>query len=301
MQKTIFLLLLLCHVGLLAQNNVTLHCIVENKGSGTLTLHKNNYFIGPQVAEPFSKQSNNQFACVFNLDRNRIVQFHCNNKSAEIYLEPGDSLKFILDEKTFPATLQFSGKGAANNTFLFKFNQTFKNEFEKAFMEHRITSTTVDAYEMAAFNDRKKEKAFLMDYAEKNQLSAGFKTYLSQLIEYNYWNYLLAYPIVNANSNKGLTVNPLPAVMLENFDKSRVGNDTALIASSYRSFLSYFVTYFVSEANGFNKFTDLATSMQKKYYFANQNLKNEAFRFYLANYLYDECEKNPAEAVKKNF
>ena len=99
-----------------------------------------------------------------------------------------------------------------------------------------------------------------------------------------------ANPIINANSsNKILTVYGLPIVMLDVFTKVRVNNDSALICESYREFLKYYVIYFTSQANGFNKFTDYSISVDKKSALARERLTGKAYRRWLTRFTMDEC------------
>ncbi|MBL7891462.1 MAG: redoxin family protein, partial [Bacteroidia bacterium] len=114
-----------------------------------------------------------------------------------------------------------------------------------------------------------------------------------------YLNYLLAWPIVNANkSNSILTVAHLPAVMLDVLDKKTVSDEEAMISGSYRDFLVWFVTYFASEKNGFNKFTDFTVSAEKKYVVASDHLKGTPLLYYLTRFLFETGEKVNPETVK---
>lgn len=296
MKNLFFCIALLISTELFSQNKVTLSGTIDKAGPESVTITNDRYFLGKKQDVYTVPVKEGKYTSSFDLDRNRIVTVNYKDQSLKIYVEPGDSIDLSFQTSAAP---KISGRGAVHNQFLLKFNDQFKDDFNKTVMDGKIKSTGVDAFEMLLFNGRKKQMAFYNAYPEKNIFSPGFKAYMEQLIRYNYWNYLLGFPIVNANSNKGLTVTPLPTVMVEGFNKSLASNDTALISDSYRSFLMYYVTYFVSEANGFNKFTDYSVSMQKKYFFANQHLKKEAFNYYMTKYLVEECDKVEPETVKK--
>jgi thiol-disulfide isomerase/thioredoxin len=284
-----------------SSKTATLYGTIE-KGNGDLvTLIKNTWYLDKYSEAQTATIKESKYSLTMALDHSRLLKLSLKNKFVFLYVEPGDSINVSFDALTFPSGIKFSGKGGANNSFLIQFNETFKIATDKNALTVCIQSSAVDAYENNLFSEKKKEETYFDNYQNKAQLSTGFKTYVKQVIQYSYLNALLAYPIINANNNKGLTVTPLPNIMLEHFDKNTASNDSALTVDAYRSFLNYFVTYFVSEGNGFNKFTDLTISMQKKYYFANQYLKNESFRFFLARYLMDECERTSPETVKKIF
>src|SRR5205823_3715438 len=121
----------------------------------------------------------------------------------------------------------------------------------------------------AVFDNRKKQNDFFKSDPDHEKFTPAFSEFMQNTIAYRYWNLLLAYPIINANSNTGLTVKSLPTVMLEDLTKVQPGNDAALICESYREFLKYYVIYFTSQANGFNKFTDMSVSADKKFALAS--------------------------------
>lgn len=291
-----FLLFILCLFSLdsSGQGTAYLYGTVENSTEPVIvTIDK--YYLGRNTETVNATSNGKSFTTSIQLDKGRVAEMKYNGQPFRFYVEPGDSLQINFKGNS----AELSGKGSANNTFLQKFNEQFKDKFDKTAWEEKIKSTPVDAFEPQLFSDRKKQREFLNGYADKSKLSPGFTKYILHTIQFAYWGPLLAYPIVNANSNKGLTVTPLPAVMLEGFDKNTISNDTALTSEAYRYFLTYFVTYFTSEANGFNKFTDYSVSMQKKYFFANLHLKKESFNYFMSKYLLEECEKATPETVKK--
>jgi len=151
---------------------------------------------------------------------------------------------------------------------------------------------------MNIFNERKKQMDFLKNYPSKSELSNAFITLIEQTIKYNYYQLLLSFPIINANqSAQILTVKPLPDVMLEGVDKS-LFNDDALASPAYREFVYYYVIYFTSKANGYNKFKDLSMSMESKIATANQNLTPKTLIWYIAQFLNSDCEKVAPFTVK---
>jgi len=241
---------------------------------------------------------------LFNMDvslkRNRIADFTYEGQTIEIYLEPGNDLALKFKAGNLAQSIVFSGKGAAANEFKRKFDTAFAADFSSALMEEKMKNLAVDEFEMDIFNNRKRESAFYDSYPDKVTLSADFRKYMENRIRYNYLRFLLAWPIVNANkSNAILTVKPLPSAMMDVFEKINLSDDAAMICESYRNFLTYYVTYFASEKNGFNKFTDFTTSAEKKYVVASDRLKAEPLLFYLSNFLCEMGEKIDPETVKR--
>lgn len=96
-----------------------------------------------------------------------------------------------------------------------------------------------------------------------------------------------------------MTVSPLPEVMLEGLSKVKLNNDQALISDAYREFLKYYIIYFTSKANGFNKFQDPSLSADKKLAVAKDKLSGSSLAYWQARFITDECERLSPFMVKK--
>lgn len=258
-----------------------------------------NYLSLKQVVYKVSVKQN-EFSFEILLDRNRFVELSFNNQTLPIYLEAGDNLNVKFKADNMPVTAVFSSKGSANNIFNQKFNTQFKDDFSKLVFEEKMKTTPIDEFEILLFDNKKMQTKFYSEYSDKSMLSERFKQFVENQIKYNYLNQLLAYPIVNANvSNTITTVNPIPALMLEVVDKKKASDDEAIISEAYRSFITYFITYFTSELNSFNKFKDFTISAGKKYVIATDYLKSEPFAFYFTKFLLEMGEKINPETVKR--
>jgi len=90
--------------------------------------------------------------------------------------------------------------------------------------------------------------------------------------------------------------------MLDGLDEQQmINNEGALTCESYRAFLIYYITYFTSAENSFNKFTDYSVSFNRKLSYASAHLSGNSFKYWLSKYLYDECEKLNPETIKSAF
>jgi thiol-disulfide isomerase/thioredoxin len=197
-------------------------------------------------------------------------------------------------------TMKISGKGAAENLFLKKFDEKFANDFTDTVINNKILNTGVDAFEIELYDNHKKELDFFKSDSSFNRFSPAFRNYFTNLIDYRYWGSLLAYPIVRANASRTiLKVDELPATLLEGFDKVKANNADALICDSYRNFLKYYVIYFTSKQNGFNKFTDYNLSMERKNAFAQTTLSGVPYQYWLSKFLIDDYEKAQPSTIKK--
>ncbi|HRH66810.1 MAG TPA: TlpA disulfide reductase family protein [Bacteroidia bacterium] len=240
-----------------------------------------------------------QFSFTLNLDRNRIVELIYSGLRMPIYAVPGKDLNVEFAD-AIPVQMQINGSVAEDNGLLQKFFTQFQSDFNDSIVQVRALASTPDAFEMEAFKQRKAQLEYIKSSAQKDLCSPDFIAFLQDQATYHYWRQLFAFPILNANNNKSiLTVNPLPGVMLEGLDKLNVNNEKALICDSYREFLKYYVTYFASKTNGFNKFQDPSTSADRKQAIAREKLSGTVFAYWEARFISDECERLSPFIVKK--
>ena len=92
------------------------------------------------------------------LDRIGILKLIGDRSPVALYAEPGGE-DLVLSYKNTDSTayLIFSGKGSEQNSFLRKFQETFKNDFDDSIMHPKRSALGVDAFEMAIFDNRKKQ------------------------------------------------------------------------------------------------------------------------------------------------
>ena len=283
-----------------AQQKTIISGTIENASKDSVVISFDKTYVGKKFSKFMVPVQNNEFTLELQLDRNRIIEFSYLNQTIQLYLEPEDNLNVKFKSGSLPETINFSGKGSANNVFYKKLNEQFKNDFTASVMEDKMKSIGIDEFEMLIFDNNKKHGKFLNEYAAKADLSPKFIAYIEKHIKYNYLHQLLSFPIVNANKSTAiLTVSPLPPVMVEGIDKKKASDEEAMISDAYRGYLTRFVTYFASELNGFNKFKDFTLSAEKKYVVASDFLKGAPFLYYLSNFLLEMGEKVNPETVKR--
>ena len=292
----LFFMLLSC-ITALAQNTVTISGNIDHPKSTSVQLFSNLLHLENKNESVSTALKDGQFVFSSNLTHTELVELVSEDFRQVLFIEPGDDLQLQVKNNVVTIT----GKGSEQNTFLQKFNDQFKNDFQDTIMQPKIFTTGVDAFEIMIFNNRKKQNDFFKKESSRDKFSTAFSGFMANNILYRYWNLLFAYPIANANSNTGLIVSPLPAIMLEDFPKVTVNNDAALLCESYREFLKYYVVYTTSKANGFNKFTDFSISAEKKLTVAKEQLKGEAFKFWLAKFTIDECSRLSPYMTNKLF
>ena len=283
--KKIITILLFLSAQLIYSQNVTINCHFVSAVKDSCSIRTDKYYI--KDFEPVYKSliKSDQCSFNFNIEKSGIVEFLYNNQSEDIWLEPGYNLTLTISTDSLHKAITIEGTNTAQNEFLKSFYLIFKDAFDEPTVKQKILSSTADAFEISIFNERKKQTEFISSSKEKEKFSAGFSSYVNNLIKYTYFYKLISYPIVTANENKGLTVNPLPEILLENVNATLANNDDALNCEAYRSFLSYYIIYSTSKLNNFNKFTDNSTSMEMKMGFCNQTIQGKSNIYSLANYL----------------
>ncbi|MGA0558084.1 TlpA family protein disulfide reductase [Larkinella sp. VNQ87] len=193
---------------------------------------------------------------------------------------------------------------AAEQAFLKEFNEKFKPDFDAPSQYEKAQTTPVDGWEMALFTARNVQLTFYKAHPQVGQFSDHFKKYVENTIRWNYWHLLMAWPIVRTNAQASQqTVPSLPAVMLEGFDESKVSDETALLAESYRNFLFYYVTYFNSKTRNYAKYTpnDIHKMLPEKAGYARQHLSGKPYQYTLARLLLENCEKAVPSSVREVF
>ncbi|MEO8146593.1 MAG: TlpA disulfide reductase family protein [Bacteroidia bacterium] len=286
MKKIILLLTLFTSINAYSQIvNINCRFVLAYDDSCNISIDKFHI----KEYEPAYKATinDNQCSFKFTIEQPGMVEFQYNKETLNIWIEPNDDATWSIVSDSLYKAIAFKGVSEAANNFLKEFNTTFKNDFDKAAVKQNMLNTAADAFEIALFKERKRQMDFYNGYKDKSKFSPAFNQYMNNLIKYNYFYQLQAYPIINANENKGLTVSPLPDVLLEEVNTKLANNDEALNCEAYRNFLYYYVVYNTSRLNGYNKFTDNSISMEKKMAFTNQFIQGQAKVYFIATYLND--------------
>lgn len=298
--KKVLLLLLLLNFRSVAQNNLHIRgSVPASEGAVTLSVDKNFLNRNPETIE--EKLVNGSFSFSLKLERNSILKLTTPVYSIPVYADTGTDLTIrMVDIGNNQYTMDLTGKGSAENMFIQRFFSSFATSFSDSAIKAGILSQSIDQYEMNLFKTKKEQTAYLKNDSVYATLSSDLKKFIQNEIDYHYWHCLLMYPIHRANQDsKILSVTPLPELMLESFSSVKVSNTAALINDSYKEFLKYYVIYFTSKKNGFNKFTDYAVSADRKTAVAKESLDNEVFTFWLAKFTLDECERLSPYSIKK--
>ena len=302
MKKILILLLTIGSFKTIAQN-VTISGTVENALSDTLILTYDPLLLGikPKVQQQvFTNDKTFKFG--LDIDKNTIIELRFQKQQIILFITKGDKVELSFDGKDVHKSLIIKGNREIENSFLEQFYQKFKGNFSAQMMFTKIAETPIDVLEMGLFDVKKAQSDFYKSYPEQSKFSEEFKKYVENQIRWNYWYYILAYPVVRGNANTGQTqVISLPSTLLEGLDDKKIQDESAMISTAYRNFLIYYVTYFNSKEHAFLKYADMSKAMEDKHRFAREHLPMSAYQFYLAYLLENQCLACLPSTIRNTF
>jgi thiol-disulfide isomerase/thioredoxin len=290
MKKILILLLTFITFKTFSQN-VSISGTVENASSDTLTLTYDPLLLGikPQIQQQILT-ADKSFKFNLDIEKNAIVELRFQKQQIILFIAKGDKVELNFDGKDLHKTLIIKGNREVENSFLEQFYQKFKTDFSSQIMFAKIIETPIDVLEMGLFDAKKAQSDFYKTHPEQAKFTDEFKKYIENQIRWNYWYYILAYPVVRGNANTGQTqVISLPSTILESLDEKKIQDESAMISTAYRNFLIYYVTYFNSKEHAFEKYADMSKAMTDKHKFAREHLPASAYQFYLAYLLENQC------------
>ncbi|MDR6563053.1 MULTISPECIES: TlpA disulfide reductase family protein [unclassified Arcicella] len=283
--------------------NVTISGKVDNAKGDTLTLVYDALMLGvkPSVQKT-ALTGENRFQFKLTVPQNAVVALKVKERYIELFVGKGNQIELEFDAQDVNKPITLKGDKALENNFLTKFYQQFKTDFTPSLMLKKVMQVPVDELEMNLFESKKAQSDYYKTFPDQAKFSDEFKQYIENQIRWNYWTYILAYPIERGNANQAQAqVLSLPSTLLEGLDEKKIQDETALLSSSYRSFLIYYVTYFNTKAHGFQKYADVNKSMEDKHFFAREHLPVKAYQFYLAYLLNSQCQYCLPSVVRNTF
>lgn len=301
--KTIYLILSVCVSSLCFAQNVTISGTVENAQGDTLTLLYDPLLLGikPQTQQHIFT-SDKSFKFSIDVENSAIVEMKYQKQQIILFVSKDDKIDLSFDGKDVHKNIIFKGNREVENGFLEKFYQKFKIDFSSQIMFTKIIEKPIDVLEMGLFDAKKSQSDFYKAFPEQVKFSEEFKKYIENQIRWNYWYYILAYPVVRGNATTGQTqVISLPTPILEGLDDKKIQDETAMISSAYRNFLIYYITYFNSKEHNFSKYSDMNKAMEDKHRFAREHLPAKSYQFYLAYLLENQCLACLPSTIRNTF
>ncbi len=250
----------------------------HNKLVKTVELHVNNRYIDNEI-EIFESNllADGSFAFAVNVVEPQYATFRYSQNKVLVYLEPNDTLVIYGEGPSFPFSTAFSGRGGANNRYLYKYLDRHPKElnpfkllqyrkgnywyYVDVDMDNKMKNNHPEAfYKMLLL---KKEQALMdLEFNVANQpgyLSDSFKEFLSAEIIYDWAYHLMLYGSVLKNKHK-LTDEWFSFLDEVPINSKMIGN------YRYRDFLMAYFNYLITKEidqpqNPYLKQYELATQL----------------------------------------
>ncbi len=213
-QLLILLSILFCSfLSVSAQNNTIVLGKIKNiKLVKKIELHVDELYINGKVSSyATTVKEDNTFAFALEIKSPQIIKMAYSRNSADIYVEPYDTLYVEIDANYFPYDLGFGGTGGFNNNLLVKYGKEFpkkSNPFE--YLQYRSgifwfhvppdlddmmqrMSPKSFAESMEARKARRAEYIRRYDRENEGGLTQMFKEYIEAEINYEYAYHMLCY------------------------------------------------------------------------------------------------------------
>ncbi|OFY73035.1 MAG: hypothetical protein A2236_12855 [Bacteroidetes bacterium RIFOXYA2_FULL_33_7] len=140
----------------------------------------------------------------------------------------------------------------------------------------------IDEYENSLYLNMKQQIDFINNYNNAKDLSLSSKSYLYNLVKYNYLNRLFTYSIQDTHPK---SIKSLPTIMLNIIKPDLVSNDAALYIENYRLFLDKYMVYSTFKENEFSPINDRFELIKSILVQAYSQLNGQTKTYYIANIL----------------
>lgn len=181
-------------------------------------------------------------------------------------------------------------KKPGNKAFVTAFDSLYGKWFDSEKLYKKLLSQNVDDWEIDLFDARNSQIKFLKSNTDKYKIDAGFAGLVENSVKYNYWQLLLAYPILRSNNDtKFKRVVSLPRVMVQNLDLTAIDKPELMQLASYRKFLPLAITYFNSEDKQFTKYAERGKLVKDKSEFATKHISGPVLDFFNAQLVAENC------------
>ncbi|NRF38184.1 thioredoxin family protein [Pedobacter foliorum] len=268
LKKPVIFILLLWFSTAKAQNNVKLSGFCSDSSVEEISILRSYKFypIGPEEKLKTVYSKDGHFDINFNLKAPEILIFRAKYKIWKLYFQPGDSLKFDINENNGVPELTFTGKTASRyNLFTLVSNATLSAPKLFQFKELKEYTDTLSKWKAHQHN-------FIKAYGSKNPLDPQTMLFAQNAINFRYVS--LIYFLL-----QDLSEDTIPKDYLLEADRYKLNQDKLLILSEYRFALyQKFIARFnnKSSQNIEKVFENIMKNLQgQSRNFANANLIGE--------------------------
>jgi thiol-disulfide isomerase/thioredoxin len=240
-----------------------------------------------ETAEKVTIDNNGNFSMQFPWHKASHADLLIGDEHTDMFLIPGDSIHLTTDYNNFDSTINYSGRGAADNNYLAKeLIQNFKNKARV-----RSNLTEANFYKNYVDSIWKENQKFYNSYPSKG-LSDEFKKFIETTIKYRYidtkWMFSMEY---NPTTNK-IEKKDLPKDYFDFLKTIDLNDDKSLDIPEYTVSLDRYIEEKI-DFNNDKSIADTLSETKKKelkmvklYYFIKQILNDKVLDYKLTEWLY---------------
>lgn len=170
-----------------------------------------------------------------------LAFLECGGNSLELYLYPGDHIKIDFDTQNFPNSVQFDGKSAELNTYLFNEQKLFKTQFDAIKIKEK-TSSSADEFAKLAKSLFKARSQYLEKYKRKHSLKPQDYLFISSNVYFSYAAQMFGYEDTQRFMQKKEIVE-LPNGYYDFLNGVQISVEGILPNKHYASFIHQFLDY----------------------------------------------------------
>lgn len=209
----------------------------------TLAMYKNDLNETEVTLSIIGQSTHDYYSEIF-LEAPTIVKLKYDNRSFDLYIEPGDDLNLSFEATKFPFSLFFLGKGAEHNSYLVKFREKFYNQRDNILTNY-INSFTPNEYKKWMTDAMKKRWEFYRDYDgwEKERFTPSFTQFACAEIDYWYAYHLLRYKQEHQQGTDFSQFVQIPENYYDFLNNIIINHDEALVHPLYRNFLKLYLGF----------------------------------------------------------
>ena len=183
-----------------------------------------------------------EFSFSIPLEKSTWVIWKCQDKQGQVYLHVGDSLNMQLNFGTSGYEAKFSGLGATENNFLWKWENEFGDASKNALYPKKYKNSKEKNFKNEVEKLQKSQYKLLEETIGKQPLSDDFILALEHRIAYENANHLAEYPILHAHLNNKTPEN-LSSSYYSFFEDVIIQSPSALSQPSYLRFLRNYLEF----------------------------------------------------------
>lgn len=235
--KKLLLILSLClsYSSLLVSQKATLYGSIGEIDLKEIKLETNiTVAADPPKESTIPIGANGTFSKTLTLPPSQQFKLRIGSLTLPIYLEANDSLKIFLDTKESQLKVKFSGKGSANNTFLFQFT-LFEQKMGYEELESALQQKKAQDYWDLAHKLNEVKQKYFAQYVKrsKKELSANFFIFVQNQIQYLLVDQLISF-YTYYQSMIDLELVSIPAAYKEYLDSVNLDDETAIQSPYYQ-------------------------------------------------------------------